>query len=412
MIDCPDCATIQRIPARSDWTVLFCNRCKGVLLRHNLRNRDAALAFSVAAAVLLVPSLSQTFLTTSISGATRSSLLGSGASAMVGDGWPLLGLAVFLFTIVAPILRFSLLSLVLGLLRFDIHPPWIGRTFRFANTLQTWAMPDVYLFGLAVAYARLKASLSVELGVGAECYIAVGILSLFVRASLDKRDVWRAIGLATTGVPADQGTTASVSPRNGSDTITCLACDEMVAAKFEGQPCARCGKTVRRRKPQAIGRALALTIAGGTLYIPANVYPIATLPIGFSSVKYTVIEGVIELTQMNLWALALLVLMASFAIPMLKLTGLMWCIASVAMRSRWKLPLKTRAFRYVEEIGRWSMIDPFVISCFVPVSHYNALIYGRADSAAPAFTAVVILTIVATKCFDPRLLWDVRKESR
>jgi paraquat-inducible protein A len=90
----------------------------------------------------------------------------------------------------------------------------------------------------------------------------------------------------------------------------------------------------------------------------------------------------------------------------MKLAGIVWCIASVELRSNKALRAKTRVYRIIEEIGRWSMVDPFVIACFVPVSEYSSLVYGRAQPAAEAFTAVVILTIFAARCFDPRLMWD------
>ena len=142
------------------------------------------------------------------------------------------------------------------------------------------------------------------------------------------------------------------------------------------------------------------------LYVPANIYPLATLPIHYQPTTYTVIEGVIELAQNGLWDLAILVFTASFAIPFLKLVGIAWCVGSVLRRSDRNLTTKTRAYRVVEEIGRWSMVDPFVIGAFVPVMNYNALVYGRAEAAVVPFTAVVILTIISAKTFDPRLMWD------
>ncbi len=114
----------------------------------------------------------------------------------------------------------------------------------------------------------------------------------------------------------------------------------------------------------------------------------------------------IELAQAGLWDLALLVFSASFLIPFLKLAGLGWCLWSVWRRSDRRLVAKTRAYRVVEEIGRWSMVDPFVIGVFVPVMTYNRLITGRAEAAVVPFTAVVILTIISAKTFDPRLMWD------
>ena len=398
LIDCPDCGTLQRVPQRNRWTVIFCSQCRGALERSNLRSEAAALAVSSSALLLFIPALTLPFLTTSVLGASRTSRLYSSSTAMFTDGWPALSIVIFIFIVVAPLLRFSLMTLVLAALHFDWHPKWLGQAFRYATTLQTWAMTDVYLIGMLVAYFRLKTSLFVEMGGGAECFIAVGILSLFLRAVLDKGEIWRKISPQESAVPDVQV----------SKAFNCDACDLIVPPRLEDHDCPRCRARLHRRRPNAIQRAVALTVAGAILYIPANVYPIATLPIGFTSVKYTVIEGVVDLAQAKLWGLALLVLTASFAIPLLKLAGILWCIASVSTHSGSLLRLKTRAFRVIEEIGRWSMIDPFVISCFVPITDYNALIYGRAEPAAPAFTAVVVLTILATKCFDPRLMWDVQ----
>jgi paraquat-inducible protein A len=101
-----------------------------------------------------------------------------------------------------------------------------------------------------------------------------------------------------------------------------------------------------------------------------------------------------------------LVFSASFAIPLLKMAGLSWCIVSVLHRSDRGLLGKTRAYRIIEEVGRWSMVDPLTIACFVPVLQFNGLIAGSAQAAATPFTAVVILTTLAVKAFDPRLMWD------
>jgi paraquat-inducible protein A len=84
-------------------------------------------------------------------------------------------------------------------------------------------------------------------------------------------------------------------------------------------------------------------------------------------------------------------------------------VISVLARSRRWLPAKTKTYRVIEEIGRWSMVDPFVIATFVPVTQFNAAISSSADAAAPFFTLVVVLTIVAAKVFDPRLMWDAAR---
>ncbi len=390
---CPDCGTRQRLPRVGSGVVIRCVSCSGVLERTHGRNVTAAFALSFATLLLLVPANLSLFLRTDALGVSRSSRLGSAAGAMLAEGWALLAAIVFLFVVVFPILRFASLSVVLGMLELGRAPRWLGRLFRYANRLQTWAMPDVFLLGLAVAYARLADSVAVEAGAGALCFIAAGVLSLTVRATLDKAAVWERIAPDRAPEPIDR-------------TLECTDCALLVAPHREGQPCPRCAAPIRRRKPESMSRTIALTLAALLLYIPANIYPLATLPINYQPTTYTVLEGVIELAQAGLWDLAILVFSASFLIPFLKLAGLGWCVVSVLRRSNRHLVAKTRTYRVVEEIGRWSMVDPFVIGAFVPVMNYNALIYGRAEAAAVPFTMVVVLTIISAKTFDPRLMWD------
>lgn len=394
-IACIDCGTRQTLPPREHGTITQCIACRNILERTHGRSVTGALACSAATLILLIPGNLGTFLVTQALGVSRQSVVASSARAMLTDGWPFLALAVLLFAVVFPLVRFSLLTMVLACVERGMSRPWLGRAFRWANALETWAMPDVFVVGLAVAYARLHASIDVHLGAGAICYVLAAVLSLFVRATLDKTDVWRRIA-PDTDVPPDRA------------SVVCHACEQLHPAAEAGRPCTRCARTLRRRLAFSLPRTLALTIAAFLLYIPANLYPLATLPIHYHPVKYTVLQGVIDLVQAGLLGLALLVFTASFLIPALKLAGLGWCMSSVLRRSGKRLVAKTRTYRMVEEIGRWSMVDPFVIGCFTPVMHYNALIYGRAEPAAVPFTAVVILTIISAKTFDPRLMWDVR----
>jgi paraquat-inducible protein A len=155
-----------------------------------------------------------------------------------------------------------------------------------------------------------------------------------------------------------------------------------------------------------VRRAAAFTAAGVVLYAPANLFPMATVPIGLEPSSYTVLEGVKDLFAAQLYGLGLLVFSASFAIPLVKLLGMSWLIGSVLSQSARWLNLKTRLYAVVEEIGRWSMVDPLVIALFVPVIQFNTKLYGRAEPAATAFAAVVVMTMLATQMFDPRLLWD------
>ncbi len=398
IVACDSCGAIQDVPpAPRRRQVLSCGVCRTELERTHGRDLKAALACASATLLLLVPANLFPFLTTSVLGASRQSRLDSAAVILWKDGFPWLAIAILLFVVIFPLVRFGLLTLVLASLRYraQVRPAGLARAFRAANALQVWAMPDVFLLGLAVAYSRLAPTLSVTIGIGGYCFILAGVLSLFTRAALDKRAVWREIAPALAPATTDRA------------ELNCQSCDLILAAEHENLPCPRCGAKVHARRPDAIIRAAALTLAGVVLYLPANIYPIATLPLGLTPVAYTIIVGVKDLITAKLFGLALLVFCASFLIPFLKLAGITWCIASVLRRSRRGLVVKTRVYRFIEEIGRWSMVDPFVIACAVPVLQYNELIDGRAEPGATAFAAVVIVTVIAARCFDPRLMWDV-----
>ena len=393
LADCHHCGTLQRVPPLSMHARLDCAVCHAALERPQGRSQAAALACAAASLVLLLPANVLPFLTTSIAGVSRQSRLGSSASAMLADGFPELALVVGLFVVVLPLVRCALLTAVLGALQLRRRPRWLGRAFRAANALQVWAMADVFLLGGVVAVARLRTVIAVELGTGALCFAAAAVLMLLTRATLDTGAVWRAI-------------CADRDPPDHEPVLACAGCGLLLPVTRAGHRCPRCAARLQIRKDGAVPVPAALTLAAALLYVPANLLPMATLPIGLASVQYTVLEGVVDLSRAGLYGLALLVLTASFAIPLLKIAVLAWCIGSVLRRSQRRPDIKTRLVRGVDEIGRWSMVDPFVIACFVPVTQYDVLFHSGAEPAAPLFAAVVILTTLAARHFDSRLLWD------
>lgn len=394
MLSCRDCGALQGLPPVADYDLLLCVQCDCQLERHTGRSLDAAFALSATTLVLLIPANLLPFLSTSVLGASRQSHLWSSVTAMWRQDWPLLAIAIGLFVVVLPIVRFGLLTVVLFLVRRKSRPAWLGRAFRWSSGLQIWAMADVFLLGLLVAYERLSATVQTTLDIGAYCFIGAAIATLFTRATLDTDAIWERIR------PSDDGSCLE-------GVVTCGACEMVIQHPEPGCRCPRCNAHISRRIPDALSASIALTVAGMLLYIPANLYAIARIPIGLTPTSYTILGGVIELIDARLVGLAALVFIASFVIPFFKLVGLAWCIASVLRRSTFALSTKTKTYRIVEEIGRWSMVDPFVVACFVPVTQYNAAFTSGAEPAATYFTAVVVLTMLAAHVFDPRLMWDV-----
>ncbi|MEA3122326.1 MAG: paraquat-inducible protein [Paraburkholderia sp.] len=173
-----------------------------------------------------------------------------------------------------------------------------------------------------------------------------------------------------------------------------------------GQRCSRCGATQHQRNPDSIVRTWALLIAAALLYIPANLLPILHTTSLFGDEDDTVMSGVVYFWTSGDWPLAVIVFVASILVPMLKLSVLSLLAFTAQRRSKWRPLERTKLFRIVERIGRWSMLDVFVITLTVGLVRFKSLAVITAGWGALAFAAVVVLTMIASMQFDPRLIWD------
>jgi len=142
------------------------------------------------------------------------------------------------------------------------------------------------------------------------------------------------------------------------------------------------------------------------LYIPANLLPVMTVVMSGKGAPDTIMSGVIELIEGGMWPLAAVVFFASITVPVLKLLALTYLLISVQRKSRWRPRERTVLYRITEGIGRWSMIDVFVISILVALVKLGALATIEAGAGALAFCGVVVFTMFAAMSFDPRLIWD------
>jgi paraquat-inducible protein A len=170
--------------------------------------------------------------------------------------------------------------------------------------------------------------------------------------------------------------------------------------------CPRCGTEVHFRKPQSVQRCWALLVAGYILYVPANLLVMMETGSLISYRKDTIISGIVHLWKTGNMMIAVIVFVASVVIPLLKLISLTLLLISVQRRSRWRPKQRTRLYRMIELVGRWSMLDVYVVTLLAALVQLGSMALVKAGPAAVAFGAVVILTMFASKQFDPRLIWD------
>jgi len=173
--------------------------------------------------------------------------------------------------------------------------------------------------------------------------------------------------------------------------------------------CPRCGTRLHRRKPNSIKRTWALVLAAFVFYIPANVLPITTVISLGKAQSDTIMSGVIYFIKTGMWPIALVIFVASVFVPLLKLIILTFLLITVQRKSSWRQKDRTRLYRITEVVGRWSMVDIFVVTILVALVNLGALASIHAKSGAVFFCAVVVITLFAAMSFDPRLIWDTEE---
>lgn len=203
--------------------------------------------------------------------------------------------------------------------------------------------------------------------------------------------------------------TATAPTARVAACATCHDCgllSRLPGARVHAARCPRCAAPLHLRKPRSVERTWALVLAAALCYVPANVLPIMTVVTLGKAQSDTILSGVVYLLHHGMWPLALVVFVASVFVPILKLVILVFLLLSVQRGSRWRPTERTRLYRITEAVGRWSMVDIFVVTILVALVRLGSLATIRAEAGAVFFGAVVVLTMIAAESFDPRLIWD------
>lgn len=190
--------------------------------------------------------------------------------------------------------------------------------------------------------------------------------------------------------------------------LRCHACGAVYRAAAPGLRChcRRCGVRLHQRKADSLSRTWALLIAAAILYLPANLIPIMKTSTLLEERWDTILSGVIALWQKGSPEIAVIVFVASIVVPLAKIAVLALLLVTAQRRSAWRQAERARLYRFIEFIGYWSMLDVFVVALLVGLVHFRGLADVQPGGGAVAFAAVVVLTMMASKSFDPRLIWD------
>ncbi len=402
LIECHECGLLHQVRPLPHGTAAKCTRCGTVLYKERRNSLDRTLMLNLAALICFVLANVYPFMTFKMEGREQLSTLFTGVRELFeADLW-LLAVVVFFASIFLPLLKILSMLAVLLPLKLGRRPRYLPPLFRFVETVKPWAMMEVYLLGVFVAYVKLIDLATIELGVAVYAFVALIVLLAAGDANLDDRVVWERLKAAPR-VPLP-------SAKVRAALVGCHACN--LVSRWRRPPkgghlhCPRCGAAMHRRKTNSIARTWALVLTATILYIPANTFPIMTVISFGKGAPDTILSGVVHLIEGGMWPLALLVFFASITVPVLKLLGLIYLLISVQRKSQWRPEDRTRLYRVTEAVGRWSMIDIFMISILVALVKLGSIATIEPGVGATSFAAVVIVTMIAAMTFDPRLIWD------
>ncbi len=187
--------------------------------------------------------------------------------------------------------------------------------------------------------------------------------------------------------------------------LGCECCGLAHVTPHTDLACLRCGHMLHATKPHSLQRTWAYLLAAAVLYVPANVLPVMSTTSAFRESTHTLIGGIVELWHDGAFALAVIVFLASIAVPLLKIGALSLLAFSAQFKPAWRRLERARIFGLIEAVGHWSMLDVYVVLLLAGMVRFGNVASAEAGAGLLAFAAVVVLTMLATESFDARLIW-------
>ncbi|WDT87436.1 paraquat-inducible protein A [Alteromonas sp. 009811495] len=368
---CEQCHTSVKIPSLSHRQRAVCPVCNHTLVSFRNQASEKMLAYSFSAFIFLLLSLPFNFLTFKASGQKHSIDLPTGITVLIEQDYLSLAIITSLATVLLPgIVIVGIFLLSLAQIKQQ-RPFYLNRLFRLVKALLPWSMAEIFLVGTLVSLIKITELADVAIGMSFYAFIGFSALTALC---ISQFDVTRYQMWLSQGVPP--------SPKPLSET----------------------------QASESIQRTWALLITACILYIPANVLPIMYTELFGQETPNTIIGGVISLWESGSYPVAIVILIASVVVPVAKIVILAWLNFSVQRQKTSSKQLRIRYYRITEAIGRWSMIDVFVVAVLVALIQMGNTLSIYPGQAALAFCAVVFVTMIAAMTFDSRLIWQQWKQ--
>lgn len=407
---CPSCDLLVAIPALEGGNAATCPRCATTIAKKKENSITNVLLLSLSALFISYPAFFWPIMTLNAVGNEAKGSLFDAVLACLSSNFQFVAFMVLLTSVLLPVVRFGLLFLITICLKLNYHPPELLPLFKFCHHLEEWAMLDIYIIGIGVTLIKVYALASIEFNVALFCLLGLTVLSVLLSAKTDNEEFWLALtGKAQANNDLDIKPTENLTAKQAG-VLSCHHCGRLVTAIAHGdheeQLCNRCESPMHYRKKNALANTWALLISAIILFVPANVLPIMTVYFLGSPEESTIMDGIIYFFQHGSYGIGFIIFAASVLVPVFKMVGLGILLLSVQFKKLSGLKKKTKMYHFIEFVGRWSMLDIFVIALMAILVSFGDFTSIFPSTASTYFCLVVVATMLAATTFDSRLLWD------
>ncbi|MDO5686966.1 MAG: paraquat-inducible protein A [Neisseria sp.] len=397
-LGCGVCGARVDVPRVRQGQEACCPRCGANLVRVEREPYVLPIVYALTAlAVLLVVSFGF-FMGMTMPGVAVHLTLPGMMAALVRHEYGFLANVMFVFVFATPLLFLLLVLYVYAALLRREARPWLLQAARWMFRLRVWLMVDIFAVSALVALVKIRALAQVEYGVSFYAMFVYSLLLARVVLAVPPHWVYEQIARLLPEMRLSQA---------GGATVACRHCH--FEQPQEGVRCTVCGARLSFRRAHSLRLAWAFLLTAMILYVPANTLPMMITENPMVTFTSKIVDGVFTLWQGGDHLVAVIIFIASVAIPLLKIIGMMVVLIAVRFRLPFSARTLTRLYHTVEMVGRWSMIDVFV-TIMLMATFATPLARVLPGVAVIYFTLVVILTMLSAYFFDVRLLWDKQRE--
>lgn len=408
LIACSDCdLLLRRVTLKTGYS-LVCPRCGNSLAKAKENSVSKTLALSVTALFLYLPAMLLPLLNLESSGLHDSGNVIESIVVFGQSGYYFVGFIFAFSAMLFPLLLIGSVLLLSGALVCGWYPGWVKKVFRFYIHIEEWAMLEVYLLGIIIAVVKVKGMAHVSYEPGFFCFLLLVLMVVAMNSVIDRDLFWKLIEYKGV-VPGLEEVYATVNePVTAASVglIQCHDCHKLVPEKDGHEFCPRCDSTLQMRKASSLSRTWALVICSLLFLVPANVLPIMKVDFLGTPSASTIMDGIIYFFEEGSYFIGGVILTASVLVPVFKVVGMGIILLTIEFNIAEGLRKKAAMFRMITFIGRWSMLDIFVIGLLAALVDFGVFTSIGADTAASYFCVVVVVTMSAVIFYDPRIMWD------